>query len=71
MSGTDRPSAINVRSDEDAPDECENCPRVLKTVAYVNGRTLCGRCYGWKMGYYRGEPEYSVDTDQEGHGDHR
>jgi len=51
---TGRPKAVSVRFDGVAPERCENCPNTLKTVAYVNGRTLCGRCYGWIMGYYRG-----------------
>ena len=58
--GNTRPRGVGVLFDDDAPDQCDNCPNQLKTVAYVNGQTLCGRCYGWYMGYYVGEPEYPL-----------
>lgn len=63
--GTERPTGVGILFDDDAPEECDNCPNELKTIAYVNGQTLCGRCYGWKMGYFKGEPEYPVDPGNE------
>lgn len=48
----ERPRARSLLLEDDASPICESCGFEIPMTVYRNGKDICGRCYGLKMGYY-------------------